>query len=355
MLKEYILRYAIYVIGIVAFAAFIIVKNEDLLEWATEGADKYGDLYRLALVSDFKMEIPEVVTAEEASSEEWHDQRIVFIGDSFSETERGHKRLPELVAGAVDEPLFYVKGNYFPEYFNPLYLFREKHIRRDKNRIVILERVERYIVSTYGQELDADPDLATATEESQSFFTSFADQWFTHSEQNYQYLLQSSCVTMPVIEVWNTMLFHLSGRISEETPSYSLHPPFLFYYDEIVRDSTSSFYYPHPDTLIDAIADNILALHDELASQYNAELIFMPVPTKYTLYHALVSHDRYDLFLPRLCAALKRRGVNTVELYERFAAERDTIYFPTDSHWNARGAALALEQTMNTLNELNNN
>lgn len=351
MIKEHVLRYGLYLAGILALGAFVIAKNESLMELATQQAYRNGDLYRLALVRDFKVDIPDLGESQDTGSARWSNQRIIFIGDSFSETCRGHRRLPEMIGSAAHEPVYHVTGNNFPEYFNPLYLFKEKHIGSDKKRIVILERVERYILSTFGDELDVNPVVPESTAATVSSFTSFQERWFTHAEQQYQFLLQSSGLTTPLLEAWNTTLFHFLGKISGETPVYSLHPPFLFYADETVPDSASSFYFAHPDGLVEMIADNIAELQQTLADRYNAELVFMPVPSKYTLYHSLLNNDPYDNFLPRLCAALKKRGVKTVDLYERFAASNDTLYFPTDSHWNAKGAALALMQTMKVLSE----
>jgi hypothetical protein len=353
MIKEHILRYGLYLSACVAFGAFVIAKNESLMDLATEHAYRNGDLYRLALVRDFKVDIPDIGESEDIGSALWSNQRIIFIGDSFSETCRGHRPLPDLISRAAHEPIYRVDGNTFPEYFNPIYLFKAKHFASDKKRVVIVERVEREIISTFADELDINPVVSESTS---TIFpglasASFQEQWFTHAEQRYQFLLQSSSLTTPLLEVWNTTLFHLLGKISAETPAYSLHPPFLFYADETISNSASSFYFPHPDSLVEMIADNIAELRQTLADSYNAELVFMPVPSKYTLYHSLLNDDPYDNYLPRLSAALTRRGVKNTNIYKYFAASKETLYFPTDSHWNANGAALALVQTMKVLNE----
>ncbi|MEO8167897.1 MAG: hypothetical protein ABI623_06600, partial [bacterium] len=176
----------------------------------------------------------------------------------------------------------------------------------------------------------------------------FEERIFTKAEQNYQIFLTSSSITSPVVELYKTGVFHLMGEISGMTPVYSLHPPFLFYYEETNRDETS-FYYNHSDSLISGIADNLEMLNETMQARFNTTLVFMPVPNKYTIYHKFVNNDPYDDFLPRLCNEVERRGVRTVRLYERFIGSKEILYFPTDSHWNAAGMNIALDETAKVL------
>ncbi len=352
MNKERLLKYALYLAGIIALAAFVVTRDEELLDDVTEDSYRHGDLYRMALVKDFKLDIPDRCTPEE-SDVVWQDQRVIFIGDSFAETCRGHKPLPEMIADALDEPVFHVSGNEAPEYFNPILLFKGKKINVDKKRLVIVERVERSIRTTYEKELERSPALTGLDETFGEKLEHIGSDWFTtHDEERYQFLLHSSDLSWPVVELWNTAMFHLMKRISAETPVYSLHPPFLFYYDETDPSESSSYYSPHPDSLIEAIASNIEEVREELADRYNAELIFIPVPSKYTLYHSLVGSDGYDGYLPRLETALQAKGVKMVDLYSRFSSSKDTLYFPTDTHWNAQGATLAFQETMRILKQI---
>ncbi|MEO8167896.1 MAG: hypothetical protein ABI623_06595 [bacterium] len=352
MIKQHLLKYALYVAGITAFAAFVVTRDEELVDDVTANSYRNGDLYRLALIKDFKMDIPDRCVQDESDTV-WQDQRIMFIGDSFSESCRGHKPLPAMIAEALNEPVFHIPANESPEYFNPIVFLKEKHIQRGKKRLIILERVERYIRSSFEDELDMNPMPDSGGESFGSKVQHLGNRWFsTHDEELYQFLLQSSDVSRPVVEWWNTAMFHLIKKISTETPVYSLHPPFLFYFDETDPSQNSSYYSHHPDTLIESIASNIQELKAELAQRYNAELLFMPVPSKYTLYHSVVNNDPYDEYLPRLRTALESKAVRTVDLYNRFKDAKDTLYFPTDTHWNAQGATIAFRETMRVVKQI---
>ena len=148
-----------------------------------------------------------------------------------------------------------------------------------------------------------------------------------------------------------TFAFRWFGIISNATPVYSLNHPFLFYVEETTGQETG-YYFPHSDSVIVAIAENLEMMNDALQRHYNAQLVFMPIPNKYTIYHTLVNSDTYDDFLPRLCGEAERRGVRTIQLFQRFKDSKDILYFPTDSHWNERGMMIALDETLKVLRSL---
>ncbi|MBE9552286.1 MAG: hypothetical protein IMF05_02370 [Proteobacteria bacterium] len=69
--------------------------------------------------------------------------------------------------------------------------------------------------------------------------------------------------------------------------------------------------------------------------------VFLPVPAKQTLYAEDVD-DYTRNFIPTLVARLRAEGVEAVDLATPFQAHKDEgLFFPYDTHWNAKGAALA--------------
>ena len=55
-------------------------------------------------------------------------------------------------------------------------------------------------------------------------------------------------------------------------------------------------------------------------------MIFMPIPSKYTIYHKLMNNDEYNNFLPLLYEGLEKRGIPVVKLYEDYnKAELENI------------------------------
>jgi hypothetical protein len=279
---------------------------------------------------------------------------VFVIGDSFIESSRGHQPFPRQLSQALHVPIHSVQAGESTMYFNPLYLFRKCGVTRKGRRIVLLERVERYIIDDFAYPLDEDADLKAPAEPvaDQASWDVIQRRWFTDAEKNYQIFLTGSFITSPAVELWNTAMFSALGRISEKTPVYSLTPPFLFYEEEVAHNRTCGFYYPHSDSLIDDIADVLATLNERLKVEYDADLIFMPIPNAYTLYHKFINADPYDQFIPRLDSALNKRGVATADLYTPFTTTNEILYFPTDSHWNARGVSIALRVVLDRIRQL---
>ena len=358
MKKGRFLLYIFYVSGLLGLAVFIISKNEYLMFKATERMYDEGDLYRFAKVRHFKVPTPvDEYSDEDITSPDLDSVSVFMIGDSFLGSSRGHKSLPTQLSEALGGYVHTVQAGDSTQYFNPMYLFKKGHVRNSGPRVLILERVERYIVDEFMDPFDEDPQLdSTITPpEGRSGWDVVERRWFTDAEKNYQILLTNSRVTAPLIELWNTACFSVLGRISEQTPVYSMTPPFLFYEEEVVRGKNTSFYYPHTDSLLARIADNIVLMSETMKSRYNTDLLFMAIPNSYTLYHKFINNDAYDGFVPRLEDELEKRGVKTVKLYQKFLDSNDVLYFPTDSHWNAKGVAIALNQIVERLHTLGRN
>lgn len=89
-----------------------------------------------------------------------------------------------------------------------------------------------------------------------------------------------------------------------------------------------------------------LYLMQEYAESRGAAFVFTVPCGKYTLYpeHApdfvtVAEGSNRE----RLMAALAEQGVRCADLYEAFSAADEELYWQWDSHWNAKGAALAAD------------
>ncbi|MCI6647091.1 MAG: hypothetical protein MSH16_05545 [Oscillospiraceae bacterium] len=95
-----------------------------------------------------------------------------------------------------------------------------------------------------------------------------------------------------------------------------------------------------------------LALMQEYAENQGAAFVFTIAPNKNSLYPEHMptyypkGHDGANA--ERLPAVLEQYGVNYVDLFEAFRNE-EVLYFSTDSHWNAQGAALAADHILSGL------
>jgi hypothetical protein len=165
--------------------------------------------------------------------------------------------------------------------------------------------------------------------------------------KTFYYLLQENFVNSFITEKISTIEFKLFKKTSPLTPKYSLNPKLLFYQSEV------DFYQHSPsESQIQAIADNYKYLSDQLKSQYNINLLVIPMPTKYTIYHQLAGDQTINNFLPDLYQELTKRKVKFVDLYHPFLQSSDLLYLPSDTHWNKAGITLGVNETLKTLKPL---
>ena len=85
----------------------------------------------------------------------------------------------------------------------------------------------------------------------------------------------------------------------------------------------------------------VIAAHSRAIEARGLRYVFLPVPAKQTLYAEDV--DDYSRgFILTLVARLRAEGVEAVDLATPFQAHKDEgLFFPYDTHWNAKGTALA--------------
>lgn len=100
-------------------------------------------------------------------------------------------------------------------------------------------------------------------------------------------------------------------------------------------------------------AAHTLALLREYAEARGARLLFTVAPNKASLYpqylprvgEPLPGEDEIDRLLP----LLERENVPYADLFAAFRAQPEVLYHRLDSHWNARGAALAHDVLLEAL------
>lgn len=95
-----------------------------------------------------------------------------------------------------------------------------------------------------------------------------------------------------------------------------------------------------------------LWLLQEYAEAQGGQFLFTVAPNKNSLYPAnMPALPREDApsNAEALYATLDAMGVNYLDLFALFRAQDETLYFPRDSHWTSRGAALAADALLAAL------
>ncbi len=356
--RQRLLLFGIRGLGIFSFIILLVAKcpYARVLNSLCVDDMVYGNTYRDAKLRPFKVRLPDPVGDVPAISDPKRPgaHRLFFIGDCASQAHYGMKALVLQLSERLREPIYY---DHLDDLLNPACLFQEEAPHSQApGRVLVVDSVEFALVRRLSK---SRPCPAPVSAKARPFESWAPVVWsnkiinvlFLDIERRLHFLLTNSKLTAPFVESWNTALFARFCLLPASEPMVSLAPPFLFSSTETSPILSSSFYAPHDDALVLTIAKNLEEISNTLRSQYNVELIFLPVPNKFTIYHRFVTADRYDNFLPRLDEELRRRGVRTVRLYEPFLRSQEFVYHPSDSNWNRYGASITLEEVVRAIEE----
>ena len=353
-MSEKALKVIIYVAGIVCLYAFLAIRIQPMFNLVVQEKiipeywenTKYGELYYFNFIKHFREKnLPEYHEKYRHSDRHpsMQEADILTFGDSFFDFTR-FITFPEQLGNKMD------KRVYYERYHDPLEsLYKEKYTG-DRDKVLIYESAERYIPIRFSRTHTINPRIDKRNSLRKKAAAVRDWLFLEDTEAKYTMLLNRSYPTTNVYSTISTLKFDKFGYITSLTPKYTLDYdiPWLFYHEQL-NEEPSSFYYHHTDDEINYYCDNIKDLSEKLDSAYHLKMVFMPIPSKYTIYHNLINNDEYNNFLPRLYAGLEKRGVPVVKLYDDFNNADEIIYLGTDTHWNQKGIDIALKEVISEL------
>jgi len=341
-MKENVLKYSLYLAGIICFTIFILVRFDHLPQSLIVDLDKYGDLYRLNYINRFKQELPEKKRAfiESEKQASIKDADILIFGDSFFNYRR-HKSVPEQIADAFNKKVFFKQSH-----FVDLFLHQCKY-DTSKRKVLILEIAERGIPVMFNNfsksSIQFQFDLFTKLDT-----TFFAQKY----NDRYRFLLERSKPTHAIYSALNSFGFNQFGAISRSTPRYNRDSGWLFY-ESTVNNMPGSYNYEYSNEEMNIYVENIINWRDLIESKYNVEVLLYFIPNKSSIYHSEIYDDSYNNFLPQLSKALNLKYVKHISLYDDFISSSESLYYPTDTHWNEKGEKIGANKVINYLKEFN--
>ncbi len=350
-MNEKLLKWLIYLSGIVCLYAFIAIRslplfnlimNEKMIPYYWDKT-KYGELYCFNYIKYFKEKgLPPA--KEKFQFKRKHaslnEAEIITFGDSFFDFSR-LKQYSERLSDTFNVKVHFHHGDY------PLVVFAKNNYKKNEPKILLYERVERYIPMVFEKENTSDYSVDSRSEFRKTFGNIKEKIFYQRTEELFDALLKKSIFTTGIYSCISTLKFDLFKYISPLTPVYSTdkEKPWIFYCDQTNGEKTS-FYYHHSDSEMNNYCNNMADLARKLKEEYNIRLIYLPLPAKYTLYHGFVNNDEYNNFLSKLYEGLRNRGVEFIDVYEDFKNSNKILFYRTDSHWNEKGIQIALNKTL---------
>ena len=312
---------AIWVAGCSNEALFWLYKTELIPD-----DYRYGDLYRLSNLAEFKEPRPECpeFTAPKPT------RKIAFyiIGDSFTEKQR------------IDSSDFSVTHYYWAHWGENL------HLKLDTSytNIILLESVERNVRPHFGTPIaNVIPDSAT-------FISLPADVRFMHQ-------LDRMFASEGIEDRLNTILFQsdpilnfkeLKGWISQKffdrtDPKVTLSGDgsTLAYYEDTDSTLLNSSYNHVPDAEIDSLVAVINFNKKFLKDMGFDEVWFSIIPNKATV--LLPDYGLYNHVVERIYRH-PALNVPSIGVLEDFKHLKQNAYLKGDSHWSCAGQRAWLEK-----------
>ena len=357
-MQNKIAKWLVYLVGAVCLYIFLAIRIEPLFNvilkekivpeyWENT---KYGELYYYNnFIKHFREKnLPPAIPKYRNTKKhpKLNEAEILTFGDSFFDFSR-MVTFPERIADTLHKKVYYRR---MLEDHRPVIYLKQDNYADTNPKILLYETSERFLAFRFLNRHDTIPPVDNRSKFRKTAAAVWNWVFIEERELKYNVLLQRNMLTAGLYSDIATVKFDAFNYITESTPIYSLKndEPWLFYMDE-VNDDNSSFYYKFTDEEIYQICDNIADVAGVLKKKYNLQFVFMPIPSKYAIYHTMVNNDEYSNFLPRLYEGLDKRGIPVVKLYDKFINSKEILYYGTDNHWNKKGLDIAVSEALEVM------
>ena len=298
---------------------------------------RYGDLYRLSLLPQFK---EKATKCKPAPMSEKFDQivsiNLYIIGDSFTEEERVNK-------------------NDFPiEKYQHVHWAKHTNYQLDtiKRNILILETVERTFKDHFSQIADNFSNQENVNEKTsfkqkiekgvdefeKNIVPKGTEDRLVHTLFNYDFFLWFR-------ELKASLNLKFFSRIEDEVV-FSKDKQHIFYADEAVSTNSKSAFYPIKNSEIDLYIQNINQTRKKYLNAGFGEVYLSIIPNKVSI----LSPDlgKYNHLIERIQGD-KRLETPIIDTYSIFKKSPQKYYLKSDTHWNCEGRNVWLEKTNNAI------
>lgn len=312
----------------------------------------YGDLYEISKLWRFKDKL--YVNNTPYQNPKIEEANIITLGDSFLETNYETMRLPHLIAEESGKKVYHLSRNDFLKYGdNPIEYLRKINYKKTKEKkYLLLETSERYALersSTIVESISANTNkvegmsASNVPKDISSKVKGFIDP------NSLQYLFYNNWLIAPFNNLGKNFRYEALKEIDDRTPKYSKDPEMLFYIEDINFNNLDI-----SDEIVNIYANNIKLIRDYILKEYNLELIYVIMPTKYSVYGKYTENYKpYNNLIPRAVEVMKKYKINTFDSYTLYTEteknSKELLYYKGDSHFTKKGKDLVLKEVLKFL------
>ncbi|MDZ7898175.1 MAG: hypothetical protein U5N85_09140 [Arcicella sp.] len=331
ILKYSVLITAIY-LWIQAYSPFVYREIGGKLKLFPDDY-RYGDLYRLSLLPQFKEKAYE---CEHQRFTRKKPINLYIIGDSFTEDPK-------------------IKLEDFPiEKYHYVHWAKSANYQLDttKQNILILETVERTveehfssIASNFGNQKQSESQLSFRKKIEQKtnkvekmIVPDGIEERLAHTIFNYDFFLWFR-------ELKSTLNFKIFNRVEDEVV-FSKDKMQIFYADEADASNSKSAFYYIVDSKIDLFVQNINQTREKYLKAGFDEVYLSIIPNKVSI----LSPDlgSYNHLIERI-QNNKQLQIPFIDTYSVFKKSPQKYYLKSDTHWTCEGREVWLQKVNSIL------
>ncbi|GAB4016077.1 hypothetical protein [Spirosoma koreense] len=331
-----ILRYLVLVIALIFWGAGLSTTVAHWLYSLNVIVDDYrfGDLYRLSTLPQFKVKQPECPPSHRSS--DTASTHLYLIGDSFSEPQR---------LGQSD---------FRVSHFDRVAWERPERIQLDptKRNVLLIESVERHVREHFARpvtEFVVEADTSqTPTPRPAWYKRIYADFHRTDVEERLESALFSRDWAFWVKELKAKLTLDWFGR-AYTSVSLSNDRRHVFLHSD--TDTTkakvlNSSFSPLSDQEVSKLVAHINATADQYRKLGFDAVYLSLIPNKASILEP--NRGAYNHLIERIQTDPTLR-VPVINTYDAFRQNASAVYLKSDTHWTCEGRAIWLDRVRQTL------
>ncbi|MFC5408203.1 hypothetical protein ACFPMF_02700 [Larkinella bovis] len=340
-----LVRYVVLLFSILVYIGSCSseVRNTAVREGLIDDEYRFGDLYRLATLSQFKSRQTPCPPAYPADGPR-KPVHLYFIGDSFTEPQR---------LGLQDLPV---------EYFHRTKWDTYDRIQLDtsKTNVLVIETVERHFRDQFGKYIHELTVVSDTTQPVPKPKKTWTWQSATHELESLfsRDAVEGRLESILFFSDWALWFKEMKARLTLDwfdrvNPKTSLSPDkqhLLYYFDTDTSLHNSSFK-PLPDSLLNRYIDTINVVANRYRNLGFDQVYVSIIPNKTSIYAPDMGPLPYNHLIERVQQS-PRLAVPTIDIYTPYKASKIPLYESSDAHWNCDGRLIWMREVAKKLETL---
>ena len=321
-------RYSILVVALLFWGGGLSSTVSRWLYQVGVIADDYrfGDLYRLSALPQFKQEPP--VCAASNRSSDTASTHLYLIGDSFSEPQR------------------LSKADFRVSHFQRVAWDNQQRVQLDstKRNILLIETVERHFREHFAKpvnELVLDADTTHAPALPQTLRQRLSHEFHrTDIEERLESALFSQDWAFWFKELKARLTLAWFDRANASVSLSKNHDHLFLNLDTDTTKVLNASFSPLTDREVNTLVDSVNAVANRYRQRGFDGVYLSIIPNKATILET--ERQDYNHLIERVQANPRLR-VPTINVYTAYRQSPQPPYLKSDTHWNCEGRALWLD------------